>query len=82
MLEVIRVERIGAAQATEAPKDVLTRNRRSIAVDLKSPEGVEAVLRLVEKADGLIEGFVGRYRTIGSGSSSAKHVTPSWFTEG
>ena len=55
--EVIRVERIGAAQATHAPKDVLTRNRRSIAVDLKSPEGVEAVLRLVEKADGLIEGF-------------------------
>ena len=55
--EVIRVERVGAAQATHAPKDVLTRNRRSIAVDLKSREGVEAVLRLVEKADGLIEGF-------------------------
>ena len=55
--EVIRVERIAAAQATEAPKDVLTRNRRSIAVDLKNPEGVETVLRLVESADGLIEGF-------------------------
>ena len=55
--EVIRVERISAAQATQAPKDVLTRNRRSIAVDLKSPAGVEAILRLVEKADGLIEGF-------------------------
>ena len=55
--EVIRVERIGAAQATQAPKDVLTRSRRSIALDLKSPEGVETVLRLVEKADGLIEGF-------------------------
>ena len=55
--EVIRVERIVAAQATEAPKDVLTRNRRSIAVDLKNPKGVETVLRLVEGADGLIEGF-------------------------
>ncbi len=55
--EVIRVERIAAAQATEAPKDVLARNRRSIAVDLKSPKGVETVLRLVEGADGLIEGF-------------------------
>ncbi len=55
--QVIRVERIAAASATSAPKDVLTRNRRSIAVDLKSPEGVEAVLRLVDKADGLIEGF-------------------------
>jgi alpha-methylacyl-CoA racemase len=55
--EVIRVERIAAAQATEAPKDVLTRNRRSIAVDLKNSKGVETVLRLVEGADGLIEGF-------------------------
>jgi alpha-methylacyl-CoA racemase len=55
--EVIRVERIAAALATEAPKDVLTRNRRSIAVDLKNPKGVETVLRLVEGADGLIEGF-------------------------
>ena len=55
--EVIRVERIAAAQAAEAPKDVLTRNRRSIAVDLKNPKGVETVLRLVEGADGLIEGF-------------------------
>lgn len=55
--QVIRVERIAAASATSAPKDVLTRNRRSIAVDLKSPEGVEAVLRLVDKANGLIEGF-------------------------
>ncbi|MDP6186114.1 MAG: CaiB/BaiF CoA-transferase family protein [Pseudomonadales bacterium] len=55
--EVIRVERIAAAQVTEAPKDVLTRNRRSIAVDLKNPKGVETVLRLVEGADGLIEGF-------------------------
>ena len=56
--EVIRVERIAAAQAAQAPKDVLARNRRSIAVDLKSPQGVETVLRLVEGADGLIEGFV------------------------
>ena len=36
--EVIRVERIAAAQAAQAPKDVLARNRRSIAVDLKSPK--------------------------------------------
>ncbi len=37
--------------------DVLRRGRRSIAVDLKSPEGVEAVLKMVEQADALIEGF-------------------------
>lgn len=53
--EVIRVERL--APAAQAPKDVLARNRRSIALDLKSPEGVETVLRLVESADALFEGF-------------------------
>ncbi len=53
--EVIRVDRISPNAAT--PKDVLARNRRSIGVDLKRPEGVETVLRLVESADGLFEGF-------------------------
>jgi alpha-methylacyl-CoA racemase len=53
--EVIRVERLQNASA--APKDVLQRNRRSIALDLKDPTGVETVLRLVESADALCEGF-------------------------
>lgn len=53
--EVIRVDR--AAPGASAPKDVLVRNRRSIAVDLKSPAGVETVLRLCEGADALFEGF-------------------------
>jgi len=53
--EVIRVDRISGSQS--APKDVLQRNRKSIAVDLKSPEGKEVVLSLVETADGLFEGF-------------------------
>lgn len=33
------------------------RGRESLAVDLKHPEAVEAVLRLVEKADILVEGY-------------------------
>jgi len=33
------------------------RGRRSIAVDLKSPEGVEVLLRLAEKADAFVEAF-------------------------
>ncbi len=37
--------------------DVLRRGRRSIAVDLKDPAGVETVLGLVDEADALIEGF-------------------------
>ncbi len=53
--EVIRVER--KSNASAAPKDVLARNRRSIALDLKQPAGVEAVLKLVESADALFEGF-------------------------
>ncbi|MBR0657833.1 CaiB/BaiF CoA transferase family protein [Neoroseomonas oryzicola] len=39
------------------PGDVFSRSRRSLALDLKSPASVEAVLRLVERADVLVEGF-------------------------
>ena len=53
--EVIRIDRL--APGAPAPKDVLARNRRSVAVNLKSPEGVETVLKLVESADALFEGF-------------------------
>ncbi len=53
--EVIRIDRVGVN--TRRPKDVLARNRRSVAVDLKQPKGVETVLRLVETADALFEGF-------------------------
>jgi alpha-methylacyl-CoA racemase len=58
--DVIRVDRAGAVRGgdpADPPKDTLTRNRRSIGVDLKNPDGVETVLKMVEKADGLIEGF-------------------------
>jgi alpha-methylacyl-CoA racemase len=58
--DVIRVDRpAGRAAGTGQPPsaDVLTRGRRSIAVDLKTEEGVEVVLALAERADGLIEGF-------------------------
>ena len=37
--------------------DVLHRNRRIIGLDLRTPEGVEAALHLIEKADALQEGF-------------------------
>lgn len=57
--DVIRVERPGNAHGTDWPAatDPLSRGRRSVAVDLKTPSGVEVVLRLVENADVLIEGF-------------------------
>lgn len=53
--EVVRVER--PAKGSNAPLDPLARNRKSIACDLKHPDAVAAVLRLVDGADGLIEGF-------------------------
>ncbi len=54
--EVLRVDRPNA-RVLNPEKDVLNRGRRSIAVDLKHPDGVQTVLRLVEQADALIEGF-------------------------
>ena len=58
--DVIRVDRAERARAPRLPGpnlDLLNRGRRSIAVDLKLPAGIELVLRLVERADALIEGF-------------------------
>lgn len=53
--EVIRIERKGARGGSKY--DVLSRGRKSVAVDLKKPEGVETVLKLIESADVLQEGF-------------------------
>lgn len=57
--DVVRVDRPGGGGLTLVPpeKDLLGRGRPSVALDLKSPRGVETVLSLVEKADILIEGF-------------------------
>jgi alpha-methylacyl-CoA racemase len=58
--EVLRVDRAEKAKLPRMPGpnlDFLARGRRCIAVDLKSPAGIEVVMRLVEKSDGLIEGF-------------------------
>lgn len=55
--EVIRVDRPGGNMFSGAKADILGRNRKSLAVDLKHPDGIATVLRLVEQADALIEGF-------------------------
>lgn len=58
--DVIRIDRstnVFGGDPAAPPADVLNRGRRSIAIDLKSPEGAETVLRLVEHADAFIEGF-------------------------
>lgn len=56
--EVVRVERPGAgASGVDPMVDVLRRNRRSIVVDLRTPQGVEVVRRMASDADVLLEGF-------------------------
>jgi alpha-methylacyl-CoA racemase len=55
--DVIRVERPGGQLLTGGSHDLLNRGRPSVALDLKKPEAVETVLRLVEDADVLVEGM-------------------------
>ena len=59
--DVIRIDRVAEVPApddrTARPYSSWDRGRRSIAVDLKSPAGVETVLRLVDEADVFLEAF-------------------------
>ena len=58
--EVVRVDRASAVPdiMPDSPNlDLLNRGRRSIGVNLKTPEGIETVLKLVQESDALIEGF-------------------------
>lgn len=53
--DVVRVDRKGTGRG--APSDITSRGRRSVALDLKTPEAVEACLKLMATADAVIEGF-------------------------
>jgi alpha-methylacyl-CoA racemase len=56
--DVLRIDRPGASKEQKHPeREVLKRNRQSLEVDLKSPDGVANVRRLIDQADALIEGF-------------------------
>lgn len=58
--EVITIDRLtpNLGGIPRAPRfDVCRRNRRSVAIDLKHPDGIACVLDLVAGADALIEGF-------------------------
>jgi alpha-methylacyl-CoA racemase len=58
--EVIRIDRASGSRGGSQPvtsKDVLARGRKSIALDLKSAEGVALARKLAASADGIIEGF-------------------------
>ena len=57
---VIRVDRVVAGEAAfpvDARFDVVLRNRRSLGLDIRKPQGLALLLKLVDASDGLIEGF-------------------------
>jgi alpha-methylacyl-CoA racemase len=57
IVRVDRAQQVNPATFDKPNLEPLYRGRRSIGVDLKNPDGVELVLRLVEQADALFEGF-------------------------
>ena len=77
--DVVKVDRPPGAARGSAPRptDVWNRGRRSVAVDLKNPEGRATVLRLVGRADALIEGFrPGVTERLGVGPEDCWAVNP------
>lgn len=55
--DVVVVERVEAQAQGRGPQAIFNRGKRSVVVDLKKPEGVEAVLSLAAQCDALIEGM-------------------------
>jgi len=57
--DVVRIDRPSKhpGGADSSVKDAMSRNRRVVTADLKSDAGRELVLKLVAKADVLIEGY-------------------------
>ena len=78
--EVVRIDRLtpsGLGFETPVRYDLFNRGKRSVALDLKSPDGVAAVLRLLERADILLEGFrPGVMERLGLGPEAVEVVNP------
>lgn len=86
--DVVKVERLPRGDGSRGfvPPDVggesaafmmLNRGKRGVALDLRHPDGVEVVRRLVSKADVLIENFrVGTMETIGLGWHTLSELNP------
>ena len=78
--DVVRVDRTEASELgvpMDKRYDVNGRNRRSVALDLKSAAGRDAVKRLVAGADVLIEGFrPGVAERLGLGPADCHAINP------
>lgn len=79
--EVIRIDRpspSGLGIDKPVRFDLLARSRRSVAIDLKHPDGIALVLDLVRGADALIEGFrPGTMERLGLGPDVCFAARPS-----
>jgi len=78
--DVVRIDRTeasGLGVPMDKRYDINGRNRRSVALDLKSPAGLSAVLRLIAGADLLIEGFrPGVAERLGLGPADCHALNP------
>ena len=78
--DVVRIDRTeasGLGVPMDKRYDINGRNRRSVALDLKSPAGLSAVKRLVAGADILIEGFrPGVAERLGLGPADCHALNP------
>lgn len=76
--EVVRIERPGSPASEVPPElDVSRRNRRSVVIDLRDPDGVATVLTMVRHADVLLEGFrPGVTERLGIGPEDCRKVNP------
>lgn len=78
--DVVRIDRLtDSDRGVNFPTklDLLNRNKRSIAIDLKSPQGLETVRELLKEADVLLEGFrPGVMEKLGLGPTECMAVNP------
>jgi len=78
--DVIRIDRmvpVDLGSPADPRFNLLNRNKRSAAIDLKSPEGIAAVRRLLANADVLVEGFrPGVTERLGLGPKDCETINP------
>lgn len=55
--DVVRIDREGGSNPLDLEIDVLNRGRRSVALNLKTPEGIATAFALIARADAVIEGY-------------------------
>jgi len=74
--EIICIDR-PERRAIRDTSDVLSRGKKSVALDLKCPEGVEAAKKLIASADGLVEGYrPGVMEKLGLGPDLCAEINP------